>query len=195
MIFVKVSSRLPQNVQVFFRSLAHENINGIGKFTVPVLVEFRGHLQNRRPNSENVNIGKCDVYIRIKIFIPNVAAAQDCCLVINGEGFRMHAVIDISCPKDGLDQTIPAPCPWVPKAYLDVGVSVQRNPGFLTLVTVNIVDQHAHPHTAICRPQYLVCQQSAHRILVVHIVLQVDAFIGLPGKQGPGSEGITAMRQ
>jgi hypothetical protein len=30
---------------------------------------------------------------------------------------------------------------------------------------------------------------------VVHVVLQIDAFLSLPGQQNPGGESVTAIRQ
>ena len=106
----------------------------------------------------------------------------------------MHAVVDLRHPHEGLDHAASASLPGIPQPHFDVLVGIQRDPGVFVLVAVDVVDQHPHPDAAVGGLEDFVGEQAAHRVLVVHVVLNVEALLGHPGQQGTRREGVAPVR-
>ena len=76
-----------------------------------------------------------------------------------------------------------------------MGVGVERCPDIVGLFTIHIVDQQAHPHPAICRPNQAVNEQLTNRVLVEHVVLHIDASLRLLRKQSSSDKGVKPVTE
>jgi len=74
-------------------------------------------------------------------------------------------------------------------------MGIQRHPGGFVLVAVNVVDQHAYPNTPVGGFDDFVSEQTSDRVLMVHVVLNIETLLRQTCQQRAGREGVAAMTQ
>jgi hypothetical protein len=106
------------------RVLSRKSGNRNGRLVVPIKVEFVGYFVDHRPDNHHVEIDKIHRFIRPKIFIADIAAANDRDLPIGSEGLVMHPPVDASEVGDHTEESGRTQDDGVEHPHLDVRMTV-----------------------------------------------------------------------
>ena len=135
----------------------------IGILAVPELIEGRRQFRHDGARRDHIQIDEIIVLIAGEILIADIAAAGDGERIVRNEQFVMHAVIDAPHVGCGGQNAGPGRKSSVGKgieyAHLDVGVFAQMHEQAILARGIQIVDQDAHPHTAVRRQADMVQEQ------------------------------------
>ena len=162
---------------------------------VPVLVERPGNFRHDRSDRHDVDVGEREVRIRLEVLVPDVAAADDGHLIVDGEALAVHAVIHRPEPRDELEVLRPPAREGIEQPHFDGGMGVERRPHVVGLPAVHVVDEHSHPHAPVGRLDELLEEEPSDCVLVEHVVLHVDAALGVPGVHRPRDERVAPALQ
>ena len=78
---------------------------------------------------------------------------------------------------------------------MNVWLGIQGGPYIVGVAVVDVVDEHTHPHSPVGRLDQLIDEQPPDRILVKHVVLDVDTALGYSDEKGAVHEGIQSTDQ
>ncbi len=70
---------------------------------------------------------------------------------------------------------------------------VECNPIIFSVAAVHVVDQQPDPNVPVRRLKQLVDQEVPHRVVVKHVVLDIDAAFGELRQAGPGDKRVAPM--
>ncbi|HSF86550.1 MAG TPA: hypothetical protein VLG28_12960 [Acidimicrobiia bacterium] len=184
-----------QPFQIIGGAAPHECGHRYRVRAVPVFVERRLDVLDRRAHQRHVAVGERRVGVGFEESVVDVAPAENRHLVVNGVRLGVHAMVERTRASHVLHCPGPAPLPRVEETYLDGRVGVQRNPDVFSLVAVQVVDQHSHANPTVGGLEQLADQQTPYGVLAEDVVLQVDAALGPVGEDRPGHERIPSAAE
>ena len=173
----------------------HQRADRPGVPAVPVLVEGRGDFRHDRSDRHDVDVGEREVRVCLEVLVADVASADDGHLVVHGEALAVHAVVHRPEPRHELEILRPPALEGIEEAHLDAGVGVDRRPHVVGLPAVHVVDQHPHAHAPVRCREELFEQEPPDGVLVEHVVLHVDAALGVARVHGPRHERVAPALQ
>ena len=173
--------------------------NRLAQGAVPVLVEAVPQLFCHRADAEQVDIGEIQLRLGIEIFIAQIAPADDRHAVIGQPELVVHAPVlarEIEQPPHRPGHARAAPqLQRVEQADLDIGMGRKGCQHIVQAITGRVIEQDAHPYSAIGRLEQLVDQHARTQPVVDDVVLQVEAGLRVADQLGPGPERFAAVGQ
>ena len=158
---------------------------------VPEAVEDVARLPHGGPHQQQVGILEIDLFGSIKIFIADIAPADEGHPAVDDPGLVVHAPVQTDGAQGHFHGAHPdavAVAARIEDAHVDQRVAVEGEDGGVLAARVDIVEQHAHAHAAIGRAQQFAHQQASRYVVVPDVVLQVEAAARFARAQGAQGE-------
>ena len=134
---------------------------------------------------QHIHIGKSGFLCAVgKVFVANVAPADDAGAVVGGEGFVVHTAVDAGEVGKVAQRAPFADEKGVEQADLDIRMRVQRGEDVVRAVGVVVIQQEAHAHATLGGLAELLQQLLACGVVVPDVVLRVDGYAGVVNQAG-----------
>jgi len=163
--------------------------------TVPLWATWLGQ---PRAGGKDIVVGELGFRIHLEVLIADIASADERHRVVDDQQFIVHSIVE----PWGVEQELAVPPQPAMTAIreriedsdLDCRMAVQRDDLLIASDGVPIIDQHAHAHTAIGRPQQSFGQQSTSLVAAKNEILQIQGpFRGIDHLY-PGQEPVDPDR-
>ena len=167
------------------------------RLVVPVDIERARRFGHHGPDHDHVEIAKMLRFARFEIRVADVAAADDGRRVVDDERFVVHAPIQARSVDHELadlreDRWI-ARLERIEKPHLDVRMRVERVEHVLGVARIEIVHQQAHAHAAVGGGEQVLRDQTAGRVGIEDVVLQIDRTRGAIGEHDAAHQRIVVV--
>ena len=165
------------------------------RLVVPIKIEFVGHLLHHGADEHHVEIGKIHLRMRLEIFIADIAAADDGGLPVGGERLVVHPLIDAPEVGDHAEQAGRTQGHGVEHAHLDVRMTVDGEQRGVGGHRAEIVEQQAHAHAAVGRPEQMLKQDFARHVLVPDEILHIETALRRIRQGQPRGQGLAPVQK
>ena len=162
---------------------------------IPVKVEFGGHLGHHRPNDRHVEIDKIRLLMSPKIFVADIAAANDGDLPVGNEGLVVHPLVDASEVGDHAEQAGRAQGHGVEHPHLDVRMTVDGEQSGVGGHRAEIVEQQTHAHAAVGRTEQMFEKNLARQVLGPDEILHIEAALRRIRQSQPRGQSVAPARE
>ena len=172
--FVFVFVVVTQLLEAFFDIAFFDDAgDGVGGMACPIAVEVLRNFGHDAAGGEDVEVGKDGVFADFKIFVADIAPAEDGGAVVGGKGFVVHPAVE-AWEVGQIAQRAPfAADEGVEQANFDIGMAVEGEQDVVQPVGVVVVQQQAHAHAAFGGTVDQVEHELAGDVVVPDVVLEV----------------------
>jgi hypothetical protein len=162
-----------QFFQFVGRSLPDDAFHRIGGIAAPVAVEVARHVADGGADGQHVHVPEQHAVGGAKVFVADIAAADDGGLVVGGERLVVHPAVQPVEVRQVTERLGPAQREGVVEPHLDVGMPVQRGQRPVQSRRAVVVQQEAHAHAAVGGLVQRLEQHDARHVVVPDVVLHV----------------------
>ena len=150
---------------------------------------------HHRPDDRHVEIGIIRLLMSPKIFVADIAAANDGDLSVGNKGLVVHPLVDAS--EVGYHAKHPQRTHGygVEHPHLDVRMTVNGEQGDVRRHRAQIVEQQTHAHAPVGRAEQMVEKNLARQVLVPDEILHIEAALRRICQGEPRGQGIASVRE
>ena len=132
-----------------------------------------GNFGHDAAGGEDVEVGKDGVFADFKIFVADIAPAEDGGAVVGGEGFVVHPAVEAREVGQIAQRAPFAADEGVEQADFDIGMAVEGEQDVVQPVGIVVVKQQSHAHAAFGGSVDQVEHELAGDVVVPDVVLEV----------------------
>jgi len=156
-----------------------------GVVAVPVPIEQLGQPAHDGPAGEGIEIDEVLCRPAPKVPVTDVAPARHGHDAVGDHQFVVHAPIDAIEVEQRAQQSggqlSSAHGKRIEQPHLDVVVGGKREQQLVITGGIQVVDQQAHAHAALCRIAQLAQEVAPGRVVLDLVILNVQRPFGTPG--------------
>ena len=166
---------------------------------VPELVERRRQFLDDRPRGKHIVVRHLGIRVDLEILVADIASADQRDRVVDDDQFVVHPVVEARIVEREFEHAqergMTAITERVEYSNFNLPMSVQRHQLLIALNRFAVVDQHAHAHAAVGRPQHGLGQQLAGFVRAENKVLQIEGALGGIDHLDPRQIAVDTYRQ
>ena len=130
-----------------------------------------------------------------KIFVANIAAADDGDLSVGDKGLVVHPLVDASEVGDHAKHPQRTHAYGVEHPHLDIGMTVDGEQDGVGGHRAEIVEQQAHAHAPVGRAEQTVEKNLARQVLVPNEILHIETALRRIRQGQPRGQGVAPVRE
>ena len=167
----------------------------VGGMACPIAVEVLGNFGYDAACGEDIEVGKDGIVVNLKIFVADIASAQNGSTVVGGKRFVVHPAVKSRKVSNIAECTPFSENKGIKQTDFDIGMIVECKQEIIHAVGVVVVQKQTHTDAAFGRAMNQVEQKLAGDVVVPDIVLQIEGMVGGFNQGGTGDKGFMGIVQ
>ena len=167
----------------------------IGGVACPIAVEVLGNFGYYAACGEDIEVGKDSIVVNLKIFVADIASAQNGGTIVGGKRFVVHSAVESRKVGNVAECTPFSENKGIKQTDFDIGMIVECQQEIIHAVGVVVVQKQTHTDAAFGRAMNQVEQKLAGDVVVPDIVLQIEGMVGGFNQGGTCDKGFIGIVQ